>query len=392
MGSIDSLEVFMDIQMIRTRITDCIEATFTRVYGMIHKTKPSVLFYSFSGDQYSDNPRAISEELHRRYPEYEIVWAFQDSRFSMSEVPSYVKKVKRNSIEFYKQLATSCCFVINECMLPGYAKKKGQFFVQTWHGDRGFKKIVYQTKANEGIKHGRFVDGKVTDIFTVGSSYAEKRIPEMFHYYGEMLKAGCPRNDVLLASPDVSGIKKALNLTDEKVLLYAPTIRKKDRNQEIQVDIDRTLDCLEEKGEKWVCLLRAHPKMKSMSFEKNNRIIDVSNYFDMSDLLLIADMLLTDYSSCATDYILRKKPLILTQFDREKYQKEDRDFYVDINEIGFYIAKNQDELEALIRRKTDDDYIGNCESIMKYFGTYESGHASQSVCDVINENCMKFLS
>ena len=52
----------------------------------------------------------------------------------------------------------------------------------------------------------------------------------------------------------------------------------------------------------------------------------------MADLLLIADMLITDYSSCAGDYALLKRPMVLYQADRQEYLERDRTFYFDIDE------------------------------------------------------------
>ena len=122
-----------------------------------------------------------------------------------------------------------------------------------------------------------------------------------------------------------------------------------------------------------------------MKLETMDRAIDVSKYPDMSDLLMIADMLITDYSSCAGDFILKKKPVLLAQFDRDVYIKENRSFYTDIRQIGFLIAEDQDQLCRMIETTSDEAFEQNCEQIMRFYGTSESGHASEAVCRRIDE-------
>jgi len=102
---------------------------------------------------------------------------------------------------------------------------------------------------------------------------------------------------------------------------------------------------------------------------------------------MAADMLITDYSSCAGDFILRKKPLVLAQFDLEQYMEEDRTFHVDIRETGFLIAHEQAELNAFLENMTDEQFAKNCEKIMEYFGTCETGHAAEDVCRWIDGRC-----
>ncbi len=345
----------------------------------------SVVFQSYGGRNYSDNPKAISEKMHELYPEYEIIWVFNDPEKYANDIPGYVKTVKLGSYEYYKCLAQAFCVVKNDAMEENLYKRKDQFFIQTWHGDRGIKKILYDSLDSKGIKSNDYIDGKVTDLFVIGSDYAEKRIASAFRYYGKVLKCGCPRNDKLVNPVDTEQVLEKLNLEKgTKVLLYAPTLRKNSQILETNINIMETLEHLEKNGESWKCIVRAHPKSLGISVSGNDKIINGSNYPDMTDLLMISDMLITDYSSCAGDFIIRKKPVILAQFDLEQYQKEDRTFYVDINEIGFIITHNQQELNSIIDQWTNEMYAENAEKVMSYFGTVESGVSAEEVCRSID--------
>lgn len=352
--------------------------------------KKMITFESYSGRQYSDNPRFISEKMHELFPDYKLVWGFQrETDIPSLHLPDYITAYPIDSWKYRQERASSFAFVRNEAMTGDLYKNKGQLYIQTWHGDRGFKKILYDSLEARGVDAQSFAyrDQKLTDLFVIGSDYAERRIKTAFRYNGETLKTGCPRNDCLVkpektsAALDNIGIPKG-----KKVLLYAPTLRRNRKIVHATVDIDETLRHLNQRGGDWVCLVRAHPKSLGLQVDSNSSIIDVSAYPDMADLLMIADCLITDYSSCAGDYVLRHKPLFLAQFDLEQYMEEDRTFYVDINEIGYLIAKTQEELNSFIDTMSDDEFADNCQKVLDYFGACETGHAAEDVCRWIDRH------
>ena len=365
-----------------------VKITLNTLAGVRRPLEKKVVFDSFKGRQYSDNPRAISEKLHELYPEYKQVWALTKEKINEPGLlPDYVKAYPAQSWKFRKELASAAAYVRNEEMSLELRKRKGQLFIQTWHGDRGIKKILYD--AWEGSKRpDPVMDGTLTDLFVAGSEYALRRAHSAFRYYGGILMCGCPRNDVLINPVGGDQVRERIGVRpDQRILLYAPTLRKNTKVVTAQVDAQQTMQHLSDKlGGDWVCLVRAHPKSLGINVKGSDNLIDVSGYPDIAQLMMIADALITDYSSCAGDFILRKKPLFLAQFDREQYNEEDRTFYIDIGEPGFLIAQTQDELNALIDARDEQDYADNCEQIMNWFKTHESGHAAEDVCRWIDEH------
>lgn len=345
-----------------------------------------IAFESFNGRQYSDNPRAISERMHELYPDYCLVWGIQSdtTKAASLNIPEYVKVYPMESWEYKLQRASAFALVRNEAMPGYYYKRKGQVFIQTWHGDRGIKRIQYD--AHEASdKTFSNADSKLTDLFVVGSDYAERRIKTAFRYMGKTIKTGCPRNDCLIYPRNTDVVLKKIGIEKgKKILLYAPTLRNNSKFVHAAIDINETLQHLNTRGKEWVCLVRAHPKSLGVDVGANSNTIDVSKYPDMADLLMVADFLITDYSSCAGDFVLRKKPLVLAQFDLEQFMDEDRTFYVDTNEIGYLIARTQEELNHYIDTMTDNQFVENCEKVLSYFGTCETGHAAEDVCRWIN--------
>jgi CDP-glycerol glycerophosphotransferase len=103
----------------------------------------------------------------------------------------------------------------------------------------------------------------------------------------------------------------------------------------------------------------------------------------MADLLLVSDALITDFSSSAGDYALLNRPLILFQSDYDEYVEKDRGFYFDMNDSPYFIAKNQEELEVIIAKLTEDKVKENCKEILDFYGTCETGKSSEVIANRI---------
>ena len=369
--------------MIREFLSSLFYMCYTIVYGWFHPVEKKILFISFSGKQYSDNPRAISEKMHELYPDFRIVWILNDRYSKYGIVPPYVEVYPYGRLTFYQQLATCLCFINNNANSGFLFKRKKQLFIQTWHGDRGFKKILCEAGSSD-----RCYDG-CTDIAVSGSRFGTQVYRDAFRYYGEVLEMGSPRNDALLNDDHerIHIIKDRLLIADEKrILLYAPTYRDScAERQEVILDIPRILQILQDKsGGEWICLVRSHPSSHGLQFNSNLQVIDVTDYPDMTDLLLIADFLISDYSSSLLDFCLTGKPCISAAFDIDSYEKNDRNFKIRPEESGIIIARTQTELEKMIQTYSDKDYRQAYQKIAEVYGTNETGKASEEIAKRID--------
>lgn len=344
-----------------------------------NKKRKSVFFYSFGG-QYSDSPRAISEAIHKLDSSIELAWRVNDGVIT----PDYVKRYCSRFDAKKAQVQADAWVLINN-IAPSLGDFKGKdtFYVLTWHGDRLFKRIGWATQEELGEKFDdSYFDPSNIDLFTSASDCGDMIAHEGLHYDGEIQKVGIPRNDKLVNPDyylnDAIDIKKKIGISlKSKVLLFAPTFRDKQATkQKVTVDILKIVDLLNNKGEDWVCLVRAHSSSKGLDFGQNEQIIDVTKYSDMSDLLLITDLLITDYSSCAGDFILTDRPCILAQFDRDEYENSSRKLWINPDETGFLIAKNQDELEEIVSNLYNYNHKEIAWSIRKFYGIVETGESS----------------
>jgi CDP-glycerol glycerophosphotransferase len=353
------------------------------------------VFISFDGKSYSDNPKAISEKLHELHPDFEIVWMFGNAEEKRKIVPDYVKCVQAGSFEALRELATSKFWVDNFCKPLFIYKGKNQFYIQTGHGDRGFKKVLYDVRTllpNGHYKEGDLAEPEICDLGVSGSEFMNRLYRSAFGYEGEILTCGSPRNDQLLVcdKSKAKAVRETLKLDmGIKILLYAPTFRdsKLGSAQGFDgIDLRSVIRSLEDKtGDRWVCLVRSHSSASGFENQRlfNDRLTDVTAYEDMSDLLLISDMLITDYSSSAGDFALLGRPIILFQNDREEYVKKDRTFYFDIDESPYIVALNQDQLIDIIRNMEMDKAAQNCRDILRFYGASETGKSSEAVANYI---------
>lgn len=353
------------------------------------KNSRTCFFSSFRG-QYSDSPRAISEYLHAIAPDLQQVWLL--SRKNAKFAPDYVKVVYPGTLQAWKLQAQASVWILNCAYSKNSGVYKGTqtYYIQTWHGDRGLKKIGYLAAEEMGDKYG--VDGLPflddCNLFIAASEYGKRKAIDGLKFHGEFLLKGMPRNDKLVKpeqyEDEKQRIRKSLSLSDEKILLYAPTFRDGQSVQNVAINISETLNSLEKDGSMWKCLIRSHSKSHEIkSAEDDKKYINVSSYPDMADLLLVADFLITDYSSCAGDFVLTNRPVVLALFDVDEYQENHRTLKVNPEAAGFLVARNQTELNKICSNLNSYNHHEIANKINSYYGTSETGSASKVLAEKI---------
>lgn len=342
--------------------------------------KKTVLFTSFKGRSCTDSPRFISDALHALRPDIDIVWQAADP----ASAPDYARTVKPRSLGVLTELATARCFVDN-FNRPIYLEKyPGQLYVQTWHGDRGFKKVLYDM--DDGLA---YPDGSQIDLAVSGSRFGTQVYRTAFRYPGEVMEIGMPRNDMLVSgNPGLAkAVRRWLSIPENtKVMLYAPTFRDATagKSQQAGFDIAKALTALEKgTGETWLCLTRAHDLNRGIDAAASDKIRDVTAHPEMAELLLISDLLITDYSSSAGDFALTGRPAILYQPDLDQFIGSDRSMYFDIRKSPFLRAESEEALTGMLqnlRRLPDQS-----RAILEFYGANETGKSAQAVARWISD-------
>ncbi len=356
-----------------------------------------IVFISFFGKTYSDNPRAISESLYRMNSQLDIVWIFIDPESKKNILPVYIRTVQAGTFKMIKELATARIWVDNFDKPIYTYKSKKQYYIQTWHGDRGFKKTRYDSTFIDPSY--RLIEKDICDLGIAGSAHATRIYRSAFRYEGPVLEVGTPRNDCLVKNNQHirDQIKKNLGVSKEvKIMLYAPTLRRQaSKEQSLQqvdgIDLEEAIRVLEEDtGDEWICFVRSHVSVPGLEgIANSSKMMNVSAYEDMADLLMITDLYISDYSSSAGDFALRHKPIILFQNDRDQYLEKDRTFYYNINSYPYKIAMNQEELIQLLLELKNIDIQKYCEDILEFYDTKELGHAAGEISKIILEQINK---
>ena len=342
-------------------------------HGVFGVDENKVYFSSFGGMLPNDNPRAICDALHDICPKAKIV--FRVNAKGMAEnTPDWIVKVPQNSLRAIREMATARVIVKNAGMQPWMRKFPDQYYIQTWHGDRGFKKIRFDLNP-DSKKHLR--EAGYLDLMISGSRFGSDVYRTAFRFEGEILECGCPRNDILLHNPPsvAEDMRRELGIEPGvKVLLYAPTFRDSTTGSKFRapLSLDRVKNALEAAtGEKWICLSRGHVLNMGVA---SDAWMDVSRYSDVNPLLLISDMVISDYSSLAGDFMLLDRPAVFYQPDLSEYLSE-RGLYFDPDQSPLIVAHNEDELIDILSRPIDAR--ANCREVLEFFGCRETGSASE---------------
>ena len=361
-----------------------------------------IVFSSFEGDGgFGCNPRYIAEELHKRSNDYEMVWLTHDTS---RQFPDYIKVANDSPWNTAYHLSTAKIWIDNYRKPYGTLKRKGQYYIQTWHASIGFKAVGLY-RGDKFPKIARLVseaDSALIDCMVINSEYCRKVYPKKLLYDGYMLKAGSPRVDCLINDKDIIRKKNRnkYNLPEAaKIAIYAPTFRGGNQSEKKEVsaaettlDFEKTITSLERRfGGNWFLFLRLHPqlaaKMSGMEINSglNNRIRDVSKEDDMSQLLGACDALITDYSSCAFDAAFAGIPVFLYADDIQEYINNRGSFMWKREEIPFNIAENNKELTEIIMMFDAEKYKENIQFFMELHGICEDGRACKRVADKIGE-------
>ena len=357
--------------------------------------RDTVLYDVFGGRGYADSPRAVHAEFVRRGAPLEHLWTVDDAQ---AELPDGVRAVRIWSPEWYEAMATSRYLVGNTHFPDFLERRPGQVVVQTWHGSL-LKRIAHDVEnpwlADNGYLEQLDRESPHWSLLLSPSAFATPIQRRAFHFDGEILESGYPRNDVL-ARPDAAAaaaIRRRLGIPDGKrVVLYAPTWREDQQRDNgdgfhlgLRLDLDAARDAL---GEDHVLLVRPHAHVREpLPGAGDGFLYDVGDYPDVQDLLVITDTLVTDYSSIMFDFAITGRPLLFFTYDLEHYRDTLRGFYFDFeNEAPGPLIPTSAELLAALRALADSGSLpgGHDARYERFRATHchlDDGGAARRVVD-----------
>jgi len=298
------------------------------------------------------------------------------------------------------QLATSAFVLLDNVFLPmAYIRfRKNVKVIQLWHGTGTIKRFgqdvntgrlkVLEKRANEKITHLIVSSDSTKTIYEKAFGVS----PDKVYTYG------LPRTDIFFDRHKmIERVKEFYRqypeLAGKKLILYAPTFRDDEKGESRAIShIYKMSESLQD----YIILLRLHPfvakafeRAEQQAASRAENIVSVSSYPDINTLLLVADLLITDYSSVIFEYCLLNKPMVFYAYDLDEFRAKGRGFYENYEEyVPGPVVKNMDDLVDLIRNNqlsTDklQDFVAksykyldgkSSERIYRYIFCQENNH------------------
>lgn len=361
--------------------------------------KNIILFESNLGRNYSGNPRFIYEKLvslglDRRFQCYFIL---EDTKVS---IPGNGKKLQRKSIAYFF-LFSKAGFWVSDTRMPLYLiKRKATVYIQTWHGTPLKKLALDLTQVSmegeadlEQYKRLFVENSKTWDYLVSQNSYSTDIFRRAFAFDKEILEIGYPRNDLLINDnyqDNINKLKQKLNLPlDKKIILYAPTWRDNEYFGPQQYKFSSGMDFAylkEQLSKEYIILVKAHylvgEHMNNLGLQ--GFLYPFGAGFDIAELYLISDYLITDYSSVMFDYSILNRPMIFFTYDLDYYKDELRGFYFDfIEEAPGPFARTTKQLVEALLEYNFDTYRTKYQAFRVKYNHADKGEASQKVVDLI---------
>lgn len=353
------------------------------------RKRGTAVFLAWHG-KYSDNPRAISEELTRRGSDMRQIWVLSESDPSL---PDSVITVEPGSRAYLRALG-SCEYLISNNTLPLYFRKSpSTVYLQTWHGTP-LKRIAFDIDRPAFRQPERYFTAlrrevASWDLLISPNEVSTPILQRAFDYRGRMLETGYPRNDIL-RSPERQSVRRRVReqlqvASEAHCILYAPTWRD-DPEFALELDVREVVERL---ADEYVLLFRGHHLVSgSVRLPSHPRILDVSSRADVRDLYLAADSLITDYSSVMFDFAVTRKPMLFYTYDLENYRDVLRGFYFDFaREAPGPLLKTTSEVIAALNDldHVSADYASAYERFWERFCHLDDGGAAGRVVEAVFE-------
>ncbi len=356
---------------------------FVNIIKLFVRTDSSlILFNSFGGKKFDDSPRAIYEAMRTdpRFSHFRFVWAFHQP--DAMEVPG-ADIIKTDSLQYFLTALKARCWVTNSSIERGlnFIGKK-TFYFNTWHGTPIKKMGADISSSNKSFKTK--AKSKV-DIMTAQGDFEAEIFSRVFNIPQErFLLCGLPRNDKLVhyTQNQRQAIREKLGIPKDKaVILYAPTFREYEKDSLQNCVLKPPMDLTkwqEALGHQYVLLFRAHYEVSNvMNIQDSDFLKNATSYPELSDLMIAADLLVSDYSSIFFDFSVMDKPMLHFTYDYDRYQAN-RGMYFDLRE-HLNGSDNEEQLIKFLSELNWNSEVVKTRSFREMFVNYAGSATSQSL-------------
>ncbi len=353
-----------------------IKRIFAKIVAQIFCVFPiksnKIVFSSFHGKYYNDAPKNISDVLLDD-KNLEIVWILPKGAI----IPKGIRTVTPYSLAELFELETAKVWVDNSRKYLWMKKRKGQYYIQTWHGSVGIKKAEADTEKTLSanyIKRAKY-DSSMVDLFICDNEWQYQKYKNGFLWSnGDIVK--CAVRQLKKTREEIENIinnvkSKYRIPKTSRIMLYAPTFRSDENLGPYNLSYNDILKVLENRfGGDWRILVRLHPNL--FNYQKdikyNDRVLDGSIVQELDDLVHASDIVVSDYSSVLFFGMRLDK---ITFIYAEDWKDYERGFEFNIKSLPAPFADSNISMLKNIIEFDEKQYKNNLDRFLKQINFYD---------------------
>lgn len=383
----------------KQRLIRLIRINFTRFvmrfFWLFPMKQNQIFFSSYEGKQYSCNPKVIFEAICRdpEFKDFRFVWEINDKSKHAFIHNKNTKFCRHNSFSYFYMILTSKYIITNTGITARIPLRKSQISINTWHGGGAYKRVGHaiHSDISGDLKELDIASAQTTYFLSSSRIFTNVMEDSIQMPKDRFIPTGMPRNDIFFDARRCTILREKI-INEYKLdngcflILYAPTYRgavgKNTFNFDL-VPLYHLREVAEKRfGRRAVLMIRTHYYSDEKTEYEN--ALSVSDYPDMQELLVAADLLVTDYSSSIWDFGLSGKPCILYTPDIEEYDLE-RGFYTFPSTWPGILCETESRVIEAIDCFDSDAYKKQLEKYFLKAGSYDKGDATEKVLRIIKE-------
>ncbi len=358
--------------------------------------RKKVLFSTFDGRQYSDSPKYVYLTFLEKEPERSPLyyWAANGRETCAKMRRMGLNAVNTHSLRYLLLFTVCGTVVVNQHIATYLPVRKNQVVLNIWHGSGPGKTVgILSRGATVYDKMHYALQNRKYAAFLTGCTFNTHWVcRESFHYQGEVLEFGLPRNSVLLRPHDRvrQKVREAFGVEDGTgMVLYAPTFREGEDPLEGRLDARRIRHVMEERfGKPFVLLYRAHHASRgARELPEGEGVLDACDYPDMQELLCASDVLITDYSSSMNDMALTGRPVFLFVPDKDAFMR-DRGLYWPVERMPYPWAEDSSGLEEAVLCFDEGAYRERVRAFFEEIGLREGPDSALKTYEWLRERVL----
>lgn len=354
---------------------------------------PGKIAFMTNSLSYSCNPKYIYEELRRRDAGREMVWVIgRDGK--ADGYPADAKIVRLGTARCFREVYSAETWIDNGIAFSEHFERRtDQRHIQTMHGSLGIKRIdnAVLRRMKQG-RAGREVvrrETELTDFVITNSAFEEGVFRRVFWKDTPMMRLGHARTDPLFGrgGRPTDAIRGDLErrygiARSRRIALFAPTHRKGLSLEDLDFGFERMTSALAEKfGGEWTLLVRFHHWTRGINaFSAHGNVVNATDYPDMQELMMVADVGITDYSSWIFDYVVTGRPGFIFALDVERYSSV-TGFCYPLEDTPFPVAYDVETLFRNIAALDVGEYANDVKRFLDRMECVDDGHSAERIAD-----------